>query len=68
MMFNLTSKSRLSWVAMGALIFMISDTLIAVDRFVSTFAGSDVAIMATYYLAQGLICVGVVRYGKEAPG
>uniref|UniRef100_UPI003568447B lysoplasmalogenase n=1 Tax=Marinobacter sp. TaxID=50741 RepID=UPI003568447B len=56
--------SQFLWVALGALIFMVSDTLIAIDKFVSPFAGSDVAIMATYYAAQLLICVGVVRQGR----
>lgn len=54
------------WVAMGALIFMVSDTLIAVSRFVSPFEYSGIAVMTTYYLAQLLICAGVVRHGTEA--
>lgn len=54
--------SQFLWVAVGALIFMISDTLIAVDKFVASFAFADTAIMATYYLAQALIVVGMVRY------
>lgn len=49
------------WVAIGALIFMISDTLIAIDRFVSPMDYSGVAVMGTYYIAQALICVGIVR-------
>ena len=54
------------WVAMGALIFMVSDTLIAVSRFVSPFEYSGIAVMTTYYLAQLLICVGIVRHSKSA--
>jgi len=54
------------WVAMGALIFMVSDTLIAVSRFVSPFEYSGIAVMTTYYLAQLLICVGIVRHSKRA--
>lgn len=49
------------WVAIGALVFMISDTLIAVGRFVSPFEYSGIAVMATYYVAQLLICLGIVR-------
>ncbi len=52
------------WVAMGALIFMISDTLIAVERFVSPFAYSGIAVMGTYYCAQLLICLGIVRHSS----
>ncbi|OFE12261.1 hypothetical protein PHACT_03200 [Pseudohongiella acticola] len=54
------------WVAMGALLFMVSDTLIAVDRFVSPFAYSGIAVMLTYYLAQLLICTGIVRHNTTA--
>ena len=50
------------WVAMGALIFMVSDTLIAVNQFVAPFAYSGVAVMTTYYVAQLLICTGTVRH------
>ncbi len=58
------------WVAMGALIFMISDTLIAVGRFVTPFEYSGIAVMSTYYLAQLLICLGVVasQYPSQAHG
>lgn len=51
------------WVAMGALVFMVSDTLIAVNLFVAPFAYSGIAVMTTYYVAQLLICVGIVRHG-----
>jgi uncharacterized membrane protein YhhN len=54
------------WVAMGALIFMVSDTLIAVSRFVSPFEYSGIAVMTTYYVAQLLICVGIVRHSNRA--
>lgn len=56
------------WVAMGALIFMISDTLIAVGRFVTPFEYSGIAVMSTYYLAQLLICVGIVRHSGRSAG
>ncbi|MDO8908528.1 MAG: lysoplasmalogenase [Pseudohongiella sp.] len=55
------------WVAMGALIFMVSDTLIAVGRFVTPFEYSGIAVMSTYYLAQLLICVGIARHSKRSP-
>jgi len=56
------------WVAMGALIFMISDTLIAVGRFVTPFEYSGIAVMSTYYLAQLLICLGIVRHSGGSAG
>lgn len=56
---------RFLWVAMGALIFMVSDTLIAVNRFVSPFEYSGIAVMTSYYAAQLLICVGIVRHAAS---
>jgi len=56
------------WVAMGALIFMFSDTLIAISRFVLPFEYSGIAVMTTYYVAQLLICVGIVRHSKSVDG
>jgi uncharacterized membrane protein YhhN len=47
---------------LGAFTFMISDTLIAVNKFVLPFAGAGMAIMVTYYLAQWLIAFGIVRH------
>lgn len=49
-------------VAMGALIFMISDTLIAISKFIEPFAFSGAVIMGTYYIAQACITLGIVRH------
>jgi alkylglycerol monooxygenase len=48
--------TRDAWlVAVGAALFMASDTMISIDRFVLPFALSGFAIMASYYLGQILI-------------
>lgn len=49
------------WVMAGALIFVVSDTLIAVNRFVWPFEASKWAVMITYYVAQYFIAEGVLR-------
>lgn len=54
------------WCAVGAFVFMISDTLIAVNSFIQPFWGSGSAIMSTYYLAQLLITLGVIRHHQGA--
>jgi uncharacterized membrane protein YhhN len=36
----------------GAILFLVSDSLIAWNRFVKPFAGAQAAIMVTYHLAQ----------------
>ena len=48
--------TRDAWLtASGAALFMASDTMISVNRFVAPFPLSGFAIMATYYLGQILI-------------
>lgn len=47
----------------GACFFVLSDSLLAVDRFVSTFEipYASLLVMSTYLLGQGLIVLGVGR-------
>ena len=47
------------WVAWGSVSFMLSDTLLALDKFVSPLPYAGLWVLATYYLAQGLIVRGV---------
>ena len=47
------------WVAWGSVSFMLSDTLLAIDKFVSPLPYAGLWVLATYYLAQGLIVRGV---------
>ena len=54
---HLYSASSL-WVAWGSLSFMLSDTLLAFDKFVSPLPYAGLWVLATYYLAQGLIVRG----------
>jgi uncharacterized membrane protein YhhN len=41
----------------GALVFMVSDGVLAVDRFAHRFRAADAIVMATYYAAQILIAL-----------
>ncbi len=43
------------WVAVGACVFMVSDSLIAINKFVQPVPLSSLWILATYYAAQMLI-------------
>lgn len=52
-----------SWVALGACIFMVSDSLIAINKFVTPVPLSSLWILATYYVAQMLI----VHNARPAP-
>jgi sterol desaturase/sphingolipid hydroxylase (fatty acid hydroxylase superfamily)/uncharacterized membrane protein YhhN len=50
---NADAASR--WVAAGACIFMVSDSLIAINKFMTPIALSSLWILVTYYAAQMLI-------------
>lgn len=50
------------FVAIGAMIFVISDTTIAINKFVMPVEGARYIIMTTYYGAQLMICMGLVRH------
>lgn len=59
------TNGRSFWlVFVGALLFMISDSLIAITKFLSGFDLAGLAIMSTYMLAQLLIIEGLLAHGK----
>ncbi|MDR6155220.1 alkylglycerol monooxygenase [Acidovorax delafieldii] len=49
------------WVAIGAGFFMLSDSLLATNRFVTLLPMAQVWVLATYYAAQALIVAGMLR-------
>lgn len=48
-------------IAIGSALFLVSDTLLARDRFVARTAHGPLAVIVTYHLAQGLILLGLIR-------
>ena len=54
-----------SLAAAGALSFVASDAMLAMAKFHAPFPGSSVLIWITYYLAQLLIFLGVMRRHKR---
>lgn len=55
---NTLSFKLIMW---GAVLFIVSDALLAYNRFVLAFENAGLAIMATYMLAQYLITMGAVE-------
>ncbi len=55
------SKTSYFLVFIGALLFMISDSVLALNMFYKPIAYSNVWIMTTYALAQVLIIFGILR-------
>lgn len=50
------------YIILGALLFITSDSLLAINKFYKSFEYAGIAIMSTYGIAQLLITLGVVRY------
>ncbi len=46
----------------GALVFMVSDGVLALDRFVHRFGAAHAVVMVTYYAAQTLIAASVAAF------
>jgi Predicted membrane protein len=57
---------RAWWVVIGAALFVLSDSLIAVGKFMSPIAYSDYIIWATYYTAQVFIALGFILEKRRA--
>lgn len=47
--------------AIGGVLFLVSDSLIAQQRFVRPVANGPLLVIVTYHLAQGLILIGLVH-------
>ena len=56
------NKKAALWLTMGAILFVVSDSLLAFNKFFSPFNYAGVVIMLTYGLAQLFITEGAVRY------
>lgn len=48
------------WMAAGAMLFALSDTMLGWSRFVESIKGGRVAVHVTYHLGQALITVGAI--------
>ncbi|WP_243356415.1 lysoplasmalogenase [Bacillus litorisediminis] len=54
------------WATIGSILFVISDSILSWNMFVSGIAYSDVFIMTTYYSAQFLIASSLSSIGNNA--
>jgi len=52
-------------VFIGAVLFMISDSILAVDKFYQPLTLSSISIMLTYALAQYCIVIGILKHRKQ---
>jgi len=54
-----------NWVFIGSVLFMISDSILAVNKFYQAFSFSSIAIMLTYAFAQYCIVIGILKLSSD---
>jgi uncharacterized membrane protein YhhN len=57
-----TNRTSFSLVATGAVLFVLSDSLIAVNRFASAVPAERILVMSIYLTAQYLIVQGLIKH------
>jgi uncharacterized membrane protein YhhN len=57
---GLVSERSFKLVFIGSLLFVLSDSMIAINRFYAEFQASSFLIMLTYFIAQYLIMYGLI--------
>jgi len=60
------NKEAGKWMMTGALLFVISDSVLAINKFYKPFEGAGIVIIVTYGLAQLFIVQGAVKYIRGA--
>ncbi len=63
--FGRTNTVSFALIFSGAICFMISDSALAINKFLQPFNGAGVLIMFTYCLAQYLIVTGALVHERE---
>lgn len=58
---NSVSKSSFLFVFIGAICFLLSDSILAVNKFYNPFPLAGISIMLTYALAQYFIVLGIIK-------
>ncbi|MEO6346289.1 MAG: lysoplasmalogenase [Aquaticitalea sp.] len=53
------SKTNYAFVTLGAILFLVSDSLLAINKFYESFEIANILIMLTYGLAQYFIVFGI---------
>jgi uncharacterized membrane protein YhhN len=61
-MLFIKNKSAGLWMMVGALLFVISDSILAINKFYQSFEMAGIVVMLTYGLAQLFITEGAIRY------
>jgi uncharacterized membrane protein YhhN len=65
-MLFIKNKTAGKWMMLGALLFVVSDSVLAINKFYQSFEEAGIIIMLTYGLAQLFIVQGAVKYIRGA--
>ncbi len=65
-MLFIKNKEAGLWLMTGALLFVLSDSVLAINKFYQSFEAAGVVVMTTYGLAQLFITEGAIRYISSA--
>jgi uncharacterized membrane protein YhhN len=60
------NKDAGKWMMGGAILFVISDSSLAINKFYQPFDLANIIIMVTYGLAQLFITMGAIKYLRGA--
>lgn len=63
--YGFTTPSGFWMVFCGALLFMISDGVLALNKFLNPIPAAGFLVMSTYAIAQFLITEGIIRHTKN---
>lgn len=61
----LRNKTAGKWMMLGAALFVLSDSLLAINKFYQEFTGAGILIMLTYGLAQLSLALGALKYSGK---
>ena len=69
-MWNLATMHQSYWIKIGATLFLISDFILAWNRFVSPVEMARLQILIPYFLAQGCLFIGIslCNFAKKTKG
>ncbi len=59
------SSLPIRWVLLGAMLFIISDSFIAINKFINPFPFESYWIMSTYYAAQFMLVTGFLKSVRQ---
>jgi uncharacterized membrane protein YhhN len=60
------NKAHARWFISGAVLFVLSDSILAINKFYYSFGAAGILIMLTYGVAQLFITEGAIRYIRSA--